>query len=54
MLIGKTANWLLRHSVQRCLKAVDELLRMLEITRSVKAALKCLTVVVLVDIDLPH
>jgi len=33
MLIGKTANWLLRHSVQRCvIKAVDEFVRMREIT----------------------
>ena len=38
MLIGKTAYWLLRHSVQR----------------SVKVALKCLIAVVLVDVDLPY
>jgi len=36
------------------LKAVDEFVRMREITRSVKLALKCLIAVVLVDIDLPH
>jgi len=56
MLIGKTANWLLRHSVQRCVKS-----RRLvcahernQITRSVKVALKCLIAVVLVDVDLPY
>jgi len=43
MLIGKTANWLLRHSVQRGVKSrrwVCAQLRMREITRSVKDALK--------------
>jgi len=35
------------------LKAVDEFVRMREITRSVKVALKCLIAVVLVDVDLP-
>ena len=35
------------------LKAVDEFVRMPEITRSVKVALKCLITVVLVDDDLP-
>ena len=38
MLIIKTANWLLRHSIQH----------------SVKVALKCLIAVVLVDVDLPY
>ena len=50
MLIGKTANWLLRHSVQRCVKSrrlVCAHTRNL-ITRSVKVALKCLIVVVFV------
>ena len=43
MLIGKTANWLLRHSVQRCvIKAVDEFGRMREITWSVKGTLNAL------------
>ena len=28
MLIGKTANWLLRHSVHRCAKAIDKFVRM--------------------------
>jgi len=36
------------------LKAVDEFVRMREITRSVKVALKCLIVVVLVDVDLRY
>ena len=36
------------------LKAVDEFVRMCEITRSVKVALKCLIAVVLVDVDLPY
>jgi len=53
-LIGTTANCLLRHSVQRCVKAVDEFVRMREITRSVKVTLKCLIAVVLVDVELPH
>jgi len=35
------------------LKAVDEFVRMREITRSVKVALKYLIAVVLVDVDLP-
>jgi len=34
------------------LKAVDEFVRMREITRSVKAALKCIIAAVLVDVDL--
>jgi len=34
------------------LKAVDEFVRMCEITRSVKVALKCLIAAVLVDVDL--
>jgi len=34
------------------LKAVDEFVRVREITRSVKVALKCLIAVVLVDDDL--
>ena len=34
------------------LKAVDEFMRMREITRSVKVVLKCLIAVVLVDDDL--
>ena len=32
MLIGKTANWLLRQSVHRCAKAVDLFVRMRKIT----------------------
>jgi len=36
------------------LKAVDEFVRMREITRSVKVALKCLIAVVLVDVDLQY
>ena len=36
------------------LKAVDEFVRMCEITRSVKVALKCLTATVLVDVDLRY
>jgi len=39
MLISKTANWLLRHSVAY---SVDEFVRMREITRSVKLALNVL------------
>jgi len=57
LLIGKTANWLLGAYViahSAVLKAVAEFVRMLEITRSVKVALKCLTAVVLVDDDLPY
>ena len=54
LLIGKTANCLLgayiiAHSA--VLKAVDEFVRMREITRSVKVALKCFIAVVLVDDD---
>jgi len=57
ILIGKTANCLLgayimAHSA--VLKAVDEFVRMSEITRSVKVALKCLTAVILVDDNFPY
>ena len=57
ILIGKTANCLLEAYViahSAVLKAVDEFVRMHEITRSVKVALKCLIAVVLVDDDLPY
>jgi len=57
ILIDKTANCLLRAYVlghSAVLKAVDEFVRMREITRSVKVALKCLITVVLVDVDLPY
>ena len=55
ILISKTANWLLRHSVQRCVKkTVYEFLRMREITWSVKVALKYLIAVVLVDVGIPY
>ena len=36
------------------LEAVDEFVRMREITRSVKVALKCLIAVVFVDVDFPY
>jgi len=36
------------------MRCVDEFVRMREITRSVKVALKCLIAVVLVDVDLPY
>ena len=36
------------------IKAVDEFVRMHEITRSVKVALKCLIAVDLVDVDFPY
>jgi len=54
IIIGKTANclygaYVIAHS--RVLKAVDEFVRMREITRSVKVALKCLIAVVFVDDD---
>jgi len=57
ILIGKTANCLLGAYVMThsaVLKAVDEFVRMREITRSVKVALKCLIAVVLVDDDFPY
>jgi len=57
ILIGKTANCLLGAYViahSAVLKAVDEFVRMHEITRSLKVALKCLITVVLVDDDLPY
>jgi len=54
MLIGKTTNCLLRHAYSAVLKAVDEFVRMREITWSVKVALKCLIAVVLIDVDLPY
>ena len=57
ILIGKTANCLLGAYViahSAVLKAIDEFVRMREITRSVKVALKCLIAVVLVDVDLPY
>jgi len=57
ILIGKTANclfaaYVITHSA--VLKAVDEFVRVREITRSVKGALKCLIAGILVDVDLPH
>jgi len=54
ILIGKTANCLLGAYViahSAVLKTLDEFVRMREITRSVKFALKCLIAVVLVDDD---
>jgi len=57
ILIGKTANCLLGAYViahSAVLKAVDEFMRMREITRSVKVAINCLIAVVLVDVDLPY
>jgi len=57
ILIGKTANCLLGAYViahSAVLKAVDAFMRMSEITRFVKVALKCLIAVVLVDDDFPH
>jgi len=57
ILIGKTANCLLGACVIAhiaVLKAVDEVVRLREITRSVKVALKCLSTVVLVNDDLPY
>jgi len=57
ILIGKTANCLLGAYVIAhiaVLKAVDEVVRLREITRSVKVALKCLSTVVLVNYDLPY
>jgi len=57
ILIGKTANCLLGAYViaqSAVLEAVDEFVRMREITRSVKVALKCLIAVVLVDDDFPY
>ena len=56
ILIGKTANCLLGAYVivhSAVLKAVDEFVRMREITRFVKVAIKCLIAVILVDDDLP-
>jgi len=52
MLIGKTAYYVIAYSA--VIKAVHEFVRMREITRSVKVALKCLITVVLVDVNLPY
>ena len=54
MLIGKTANWLLRHSVQRCVKS-----RRLVCAHARNHVIclrwpKCLIAVVLADVDLPY
>ena len=54
MLIGKTANWLLRHSVQRCVKN-----RRLVCAHGRNHVIclrwpKCLNAVVLADVDLPY
>jgi len=57
ILIGKTANCLLEAYViahSAVLKAVDEFVRMREITRSVKVTLNGLIAVVLVDDDLRY
>jgi len=57
ILIGKSANCLLGEYViahSPVLKAVDEFVRMREIRRSVKVALKYLITVVLVDDALPY
>ena len=53
-LIGKTANWLLRHSVQRCVKS-----RRLVCAHARNHAIcyscpKIIIAVVLVDVDLPY
>ena len=50
MLIGKTADWLLHHSVQRCVKS--RRLVCAHARNHVKVALECLIAVVLVDVDL--
>jgi len=56
MLIGKIANWLLRHSIQRRVKSRRLVCAHArnQITRSVKVAQNCLIAVVLVDVDLPY
>ena len=56
MLICKTANWLLRHSVQRRFKSRRLVCAHArnQITRSVKVAVKCLIAIVFVDVDLPY
>ena len=57
ILIGKTASCLLEAYViahSAVLKTLDEFVRMREITRSVKVALKCLIAVVLVDDDFTY
>ena len=41
-LIYKTTNWLLRHSVQRCVKSRTLVCAMREITRFVKVAVNVL------------
>ena len=53
MIICKTADWLLRHSLQRCVKS-RRLVCAHATTRSVNVALKCLIAVVLVNVDLPY
>jgi len=54
ILIGKllTGYYVIVYSA--VLIAVDEFVRMREITRSVKVASKCLIAVVLVDVDLAY
>jgi len=57
ILTGKTANCLLEAYViahSAVLKAVDEFVRMREITRSIKVALKRLIAVVRGDDDFPY
>ena len=54
MLIGKTANWLLRHSVQRCVKNRRLVCAHARNHAFFKVDLKCLIAVVLVDVDLPY
>ena len=54
MLIGKTANWLLRHSVQRCVKNRRLVCAHARNHASVKVALNVLFAVVLIDVDLSY
>jgi len=54
MLIGKTANWLLRHSVERCVKSCRLVCANARNHAFCKSCLKCLIAVVLVNVDLPY
>jgi len=54
MLIGKTANWLLSHSVQRCVKSRRWVCAHARNHVICWKCPKCLIVVVLVDVDLPY
>ena len=54
MPIGRTANWLLRHGVQRCVKSHRLVCAHARNHAFSQSFPNCLIAVVLVDVDLPY